>query len=49
MPASVLGTRKGISNPTMYMRGVALTGRPLRALSAFKVYRRIASSGDGTV
>jgi hypothetical protein len=48
MPASLLGSQ-GISNRTMYMRGLSLSGRPLRSLSAFKGYRRIASSADGTV
>lgn len=48
MPASVLGNR-GISNRTMYVRGLALSGRPLRSLSAFKSSRYTASNVDGKV
>jgi len=48
MPAIVLGTQ-GISNRTMYMRGLAVSGRPLRTLIAFEGSRRNLSSIDGTV
>ena len=41
--------KPGISQSNMYMRGFALSARPLRALTSLRTCRRVASAADGGV